>query len=521
MVSANQLVVLFKSDEPFVLLDTRETAIFARGHILGSTNIPLSFLEASVESLIPDFATKIILAADDDRTVEFARAGLESLGYQNILDLQGGVAAWALAGYVLFSGTNVLSKAFGEYIEDKLSTPCITAQDLKNWQDTGKPFLLLDGRTPHEHNDYCIPGAFHCANGDLPLITETLRSNPELPVVVHCAGRTRSIIGSQVLRDSDLENPVYALKNGTIDWVAAGYPLEFGVNRPFLSNTKVQLESSVNFAKSRLRDYGIVELNLEQVGKLTQSCKTVYLFDIRSAAEYEYGSLGNAQNVAGGQLVQTTDQYIAVRNSAIVLCDDDHIRATYVAIWLKRMGWRNIYTHSLDKGNCCLQKFPTYVTHGDTITGPELAGKFNDTSICIVDLRRSPDYVQQHIPGAQFFLRQPGKNYDCLPLDKTIVLVAHESEKYTSLVAGEIVDTGRKVQTLTGGMQDWVENRFPVESDNHRFLCHPVDVSLSVEDYQDYRVIYREGKRYLNWEIELLDLLENEPAAMFSTVPIS
>ena len=519
MVTVSQLVVLFRSDEPFVLLDPRESGLFARGHILGSTNIPLSNLEASVADLIPDLGIKIILVADDSRTVEYARAGLVSLGYQNILDLQGGVAAWALAGYVLFSGTNVLSKAFGEYIEATLSTPCITAQDLKNWQDTEKPFLLLDGRTPHEHNDYCIPGASHCANGDLPLITEKLRSNPELPIVVHCAGRTRSIIGTQVLLDSDLENPVYALKNGTIDWVAAGYPLEFGANRPFLPNVKAQSESSIDFAKSRLRDYGIEELNLNQVDKLKQSYKTVYLFDIRSAEEYQHGSLKNAQNVAGGQLVQSTDQYIAVRNSAIVLCDDDHIRATYVAIWLKRMGWRNIYTYRLEPGSCSPQRSPTSVNPGQTITGRELLGKLNDTSICIVDLRRSPDYVQQHIPGAHFFLRQPGKNYDCLPLDKTIVLVAHESEKYTSLVAGEIVATGREVQTLTGGMQDWVENRFPVESDNHLFLCHPVDVSPGVEDYQDQQVIYREGKRYLNWEIELLDLLENEPAAMFSTVP--
>ena len=101
MVSANQLVVLFKSAEPFVLLDTRETAIFARGHILGSTNIPLSFLEASVESLIPDFATKIILAADDDRTVEFARAGLESLGYQ-IDDFEEMVSNCFDNGFLLF-----------------------------------------------------------------------------------------------------------------------------------------------------------------------------------------------------------------------------------------------------------------------------------------------------------------------------------------------------------------------------------------------------------------------------------
>jgi len=38
----------------------------------------------------------------------------------------------------------------------------------------------------------------------------------ETLVVVNCAGRTRSIIGAQSLRNANVANEVMALRNGTI-----------------------------------------------------------------------------------------------------------------------------------------------------------------------------------------------------------------------------------------------------------------------------------------------------------------
>jgi hypothetical protein len=50
-------------------------------------------------------------------------------------------------------------------------------------------------------------------------------------VIVNCAGRTRSIIGTQSLVNAGIPNPVAALRNGTIGWKLAGQELDHGASR--------------------------------------------------------------------------------------------------------------------------------------------------------------------------------------------------------------------------------------------------------------------------------------------------
>ena len=516
MTNITELTDFFASDEAFVLLDPRETGVFARAHILGSTNVPLSVMEIQLVNLVPNRQTKIIVVADDPRIADLTLTRLVAMHYENVSVLEGGIAAWGLAGYVLFSGANVLSKAFGEFVEAKLHTPSISASKLKHWQDTNQSFILLDGRTKDEHQNYCIPGAMHCANADLPRATQILRKNPEIPVVVHCAGRTRSIIGCQVLIDSGLENSVFALENGTIDWLDAGFSLEYGADRPFdFASTEVTQEMLIH-TQSLANDFDIVELSAAQLDLQDQSFETIYRFDIRSPHEFKKGSLTGTVNVPGGQLVQATDKYIAVRNAAIILLDDDSIRAKYTAIWLRRMGWKNIFTYCLSDSDYSLPQYRMQHVQGEYIDSTALVTKLNDPDICILDLRRSPDYYRQHIPGAAYFSRPIDGQYDALQRDKTFVLVASTCLQYTDLVATEIAESGRGVVMLEGGMQAWLNRDLPIENINHQFLSYPVDVVPDPEDYGDSFVVQREGKRYLRWEIELIDLIANEPAARFS-----
>ena len=48
---------------------------------------------------------------------------------------------------------------------------------------------------------------------------------------MNCAGRTRSIIGTQSLTNAGLPNRVVALRNGTIGWTLAGFDLDRGQAR--------------------------------------------------------------------------------------------------------------------------------------------------------------------------------------------------------------------------------------------------------------------------------------------------
>ena len=47
-------------------------------------------------------------------------------------------------------------------------------------------------------------------------------------VVVNCGGRTRSIIGAQILIDAGLPNRVVSLKDGTQGWHLSGFQVARG-----------------------------------------------------------------------------------------------------------------------------------------------------------------------------------------------------------------------------------------------------------------------------------------------------
>jgi len=76
-----------------------------------------------------------------------------------------------------------------------------------------------------------IPTAVSVPGAELVLRIRELAPDPATTVVVNCAGRTRSIIGTQSLINAGLPNKVVALRNGTIGWTLAGLELDRGQQR--------------------------------------------------------------------------------------------------------------------------------------------------------------------------------------------------------------------------------------------------------------------------------------------------
>lgn len=68
------------------------------------------------------------------------------------------------------------------------------------------------------------------------------------------------------------------------------------------------------------------------------SC-TLYRFDVRLPEEYARGHLPGFRSAPGGQLIQETDHFAAVRGARIVLADDLGPRADMTASWLPQLGW--------------------------------------------------------------------------------------------------------------------------------------------------------------------------------------
>src|SRR5260370_9667574 len=227
--------------------------------------------------------------------------------------MAGGARGWAAGGFELVTGINVPSKAFGELVEQRCGTPHIAAAELKRRLDAGGEVLIVDSRPIGEFRNMSIPGAFDCPGAELVYRVPDRLASPETLVVVNCAGRTRSIIGAQSLRNAGLANPVMALENGTMGWELAGLDLARGRDDALPPPSPSGLAHARALADQVADRFGIVRIDDADLPRFSGEAehRTLYLFDVRSPEEYPQGHLAGARSAPGGQLVQATDIYMA------------------------------------------------------------------------------------------------------------------------------------------------------------------------------------------------------------------
>jgi rhodanese-related sulfurtransferase len=83
--------------EKAVVVDVCEPDEFARGHLGGSKNLPLSQLEAKLPALVKNKALPVILVCQSGARSARALAIAKKLGYEQAQSLGGGLAAWKAA----------------------------------------------------------------------------------------------------------------------------------------------------------------------------------------------------------------------------------------------------------------------------------------------------------------------------------------------------------------------------------------------------------------------------------------
>lgn len=147
------------------------------------------------------------------------------MGYRDASILKGGLSGYALVGEV-YRDVNVPSKAFGELVESINHTPSLSARNVKELLENESDVAVLDARRFEEYNTMSIPSGRSCPGGELLYRVFEAVPSPNTTVVVNCAGRTRSIVGTQSLINAGIPNKVVALQNGTIGWILEGLNLE-------------------------------------------------------------------------------------------------------------------------------------------------------------------------------------------------------------------------------------------------------------------------------------------------------
>ena len=184
-----------------ILLDARDPAEYARGHLRGAVSVGLEgrFAESAGQVFPPD--RDIVLVGDvgiaQESKIRLARVGLDRVVGQ-LDDLAG-----------VFTRHTDLVETAARFTPEQLA-------ELRN-DDPG--LQIVDVRIPGETEDGVVPGAQEIP---LPTLTDSFESlDPAAPVVTYCASGYRSLVAASVLRAAGFKN-VGDLLGGYGAWEESG-----------------------------------------------------------------------------------------------------------------------------------------------------------------------------------------------------------------------------------------------------------------------------------------------------------
>jgi len=333
ILSPAQTIQLLKHDQlNIAFLDVRERKEYVQGFAFGSINCPLSKLKKDIKDLVPDLNTNIIFIGI--KHIQPFKKILTSLKYKNTFVIKGDYKSWKKNKYPFWAGEYTSSKAFGEWIEVTSSVKNLYPKELHAIHQKKHNFLQIDARPKKEYEKFTLPHSVQCSGGELPCFINN-QSNLKKDYIVHCAGRTRSIVAYQTLKDFNFKNKKYVLNGGTQNWVLNGFDRQFN-NKSKINLTKLNLKSDLKLATQIAKKF-----------KIPKSEKKI------NDSKYHYFQLGseikNFKKITGWKqvnattLVQNTDKFIASTQTKIYIYSNIPTSAVFSVIWLRRMGYDAIW----------------------------------------------------------------------------------------------------------------------------------------------------------------------------------
>jgi len=377
----------------------------------------------------------------------------------------------------------------------------------------GERVAILDGRPLSEFRKMNIPTAVCCPNGELAYRVRSLVPDERTPIVINCAGRTRSIIGAQTLINLGLPNPVYALENGTQGWYLRDHGLEHGRSRSYAPDSGS--DALLAGARRLAERFGVPAVEAATVqGWAAEPDRSLFLCDVRTPEEFAQGSLPGAQHTPGGQLMQAFDQYVGVRGARLVLFDSDGVRAPTVASWLRQMGHdASVLVDGLHSGLALPPADAPAVPVLPAVSAKTAAARIAAGRAIVLDLRASTAFRQGHIAGARWSIR-PRLRDSLRDERRLVILVADEPALAAWAVESEWPPECERPHLLEGGMAAWRQLGLPEEAtpglppDDQ---C--IDFLFFVHDRHDGNK--EAARRYIAWETGLVAQLDAPELAAF------
>lgn len=511
--------------QEIAIIDVREEDLFANGHPLFAANIAFSKLEIEILNRIPRLDTDIVLYDNAEGLAEKAYEKLIELGYTNASLLKGGLQGWKDAGGELFIDVNSASKAFGEWVEHHKNTPSLSAQEVKQLIDQNENIIIVDARRFDEYNTMSIPHGISVPGAELALHVQDIVRDADTKIIVNCAGRTRSLIGTQSLINVKTPHKIYALRNGTIGWTLAGQNLETQRSLQYSDYKEKSDKSNIlKHARELAGKAGVQLINEQQLQHLQNDPQhTTYIFDVRSEQEYIQAHLPQSRWIAGGQLVQETDHYASVRGARIILIDDQLVRALMTGSWLAQMNWETyvleddfsrLFTESGSWTPAVPQNTIEFKVSADT-----LYNWLATENILVLDFTSSANYKKGHIPSSKWLLRKDISSLfenNILSTEQKIVVTCGSSLLAQYAVPQIQQFTKQPVYVLDGGNNAWKAKGYTVETENAEFLSEQID--RYKRPYEGTDNSEKAMNDYLEWEYGLVNQLKSDNTHGFKVV---
>jgi rhodanese-related sulfurtransferase len=527
-VSASALRIMENDGKEIAIIDPREQGVFGHAHLLHAVNLPLSTLELNIFRMVPRKTTRIVLADGGEGMAQRAAAKLKQWGYTHVAILDGGYPAWEKAGYVVFSGMSVAGKAFGEWITVTYKTPTMTPEEIHQRLAAGEKLLILDTRPANEYFSMNIPGSINVPVSELVYRYYQMGISPDTMIVINCAGRTRSLIGAQTLRNAGVPNQVVAMRGGTMAWQMAGFELEHGSTRHAPEPWGVNLQKALQTAQKVADRFGVKTIDNQQLAAFkAEKDRSLYLIDLRTPDEYRSGHRPDSVYGWGVQLVQGMDKYAATRHARVVLIDNYMVRALMTASWMVQADWPDTYVlaNPFEGVGLVPGDYKPVVPGVEQVKLPhltpaELDGRLEARKTTVIDVATSLNYKKGHIPGAWFAIRSRlEESLKTIPPSSSFV-VTGDSAPLVALTARDLAAlSGKPVSILEGGNAAWRKAGLPMTAGFENLAAKTDDIFRQPFLWGQFEPMSPEFKQaanaYFEWELQLPDQLERAQETHF------
>ncbi|MEO8357783.1 MAG: rhodanese-like domain-containing protein [Chloroflexota bacterium] len=343
-IKSDKIAEALTGATPPTIIDIRTADEFAKdGYIEGAINIPMQEIFGNLDKL-PAKDAPIVVNCVSGHRGSIVAMGLRLLGYENVMNLAGGLNAWKAASLPVEGWVDWAVK-WPEYIANMpegYST--IKPADLNTALVEAAPFVLDVREAAEPEKDGFIAGAVN-----IP-IREVLNNLDKLPakdqpIVVYCVSGHRAALvmaSLQMLGYTDVKN----IAGGLNGWKKAELPVETGTlpaeptagTAPEVDAVLVRDLSA--FLTSLPEGYFTVkapDLNVELTGT-----PAPILVDVRTAEETANGYIEGALLIPFKDIATSLAQLPADKAAPIVvLCQSGH-RGALVTMYLRMTGYTNV-----------------------------------------------------------------------------------------------------------------------------------------------------------------------------------